>query len=71
MCEGSLEKYIKNNKITEAISCKIMIQIINAIQYLHSCSPSIIHRDLKPANIMINENFEFKLIDFGISKMND
>lgn len=43
-----------------------MHKILIAINHIHSVG--IIHRDLKPANIMIDENGEPIIIDFGLSK---
>jgi serum/glucocorticoid-regulated kinase 2 len=37
------------------------------IQYLHS--KKIIYRDIKPENIMIDEDGNLKIADFGLSKM--
>jgi len=34
-------------------------------------SLGIIHRDLKPANILINDNCDTKIIDFGASRLFD
>lgn len=31
-------------------------------------SASVMHRDLKPANILINQDCQIKIIDFGISR---
>jgi serine/threonine protein kinase/Tfp pilus assembly protein PilF len=51
-------------------SLHIMVQISDAITYIHS--KNIIHRDLKPANIMLiekNDDPNFvKLLDFGLAK---
>ncbi|HPZ08848.1 MAG TPA: tetratricopeptide repeat protein [Candidatus Eremiobacteraeota bacterium] len=45
------------------------IQILDALDYLHSQSPPIIYRDLKPANIMIRSSDKKAiLIDFGIAR---
>ena len=46
---------------------KIMIDLINAIEYLHSHTPPIIHRDIKPENILFDEKGHIKLADFGWS----
>ncbi|ADG40032.1 serine/threonine protein kinase (putative) [Leuconostoc kimchii IMSNU 11154] len=43
----------------------IMIQILSAVQAAHDAG--IIHRDLKPQNILINEQAQVKITDFGIA----
>lgn len=45
----------------------ICIEICGALKQAHDLG--IIHRDLKPANIMINEEGQIKLTDFGIAKL--
>ncbi|KAL5557269.1 hypothetical protein UlMin_039505 [Ulmus minor] len=40
------------------------------LAYLHEdCHPRIIHRDIKAANILIDENFEAMVADFGLAKL--
>eukprot|EP00808_Paulinella_micropora_P017488 g68674.t1 len=45
----------------------IFAQIVSAVDFLHE--KNVAHRDLKPDNIMITENREVKLVDFGVSQV--
>ena len=48
---------------------KIAVGAAQGLAYLHhDCNPRIIHRDVKSSNILLNENFEAHLSDFGIAK---
>jgi len=45
-----------------------ILQICDALAYLHRQSPPVIHRDIKPANIKIRPDGRAFLVDFGIAK---
>lgn len=46
----------------------IAADVLNTLIYLHACKPPVIHRDLKPANLIINEQGDVSLVDFGAVK---
>lgn len=51
---------------------RIAFGAAHGLEYLHvHCSPKIIHRDLKAANILLDDNFEAVLGDFGLAKLVD
>ncbi len=43
----------------------IAAQILEILIYLHALNPPVIHRDIKPQNIIINDDGEIYLVDFG------
>jgi len=45
----------------------LFLEVCRAVQYAHS--QLIVHRDLKPSNILVTEEGQVKLLDFGIAKM--
>lgn len=48
---------------------KYGLQIAAGMSYLHSLKPPIIHRDLKPANLLVDEQGNLKIADFGLAKV--
>src|SRR5581483_7072673 len=69
----SLEKILENTKgpLPETQVVKWMMQVCEALTYIHTRNPPIILRDLKPGNIMITPDDEVQLIDFGIARRFD
>ena len=61
---GSLFDYIRKKKyLTEEMSFNYFIQVANAIYFLHQ--NDLIHRDIKPENLLLYDNNNIKLCDFG------
>ncbi|KAJ4796494.1 Protein kinase superfamily protein [Rhynchospora pubera] len=73
---GNLATYLNDESKRKKLNWGMRFDIINGIArglfYLHHDSKdSIIHRDLKPENVLLDENHNAKIADFGISKILD
>ncbi|KAL3849822.1 hypothetical protein ACJIZ3_011704 [Penstemon smallii] len=68
---GSLASMLHNSreKMKWDIRYKIALGIAKGLLYLHEgCQRRIIHRDIKAANILLTEDFEPQICDFGLAK---
>ncbi|GKV16858.1 hypothetical protein SLEP1_g27432 [Rubroshorea leprosula] len=53
-----------------ATRVKVAAGAARGIAYLHEdCHPRIIHRDIKSSNILLDDNFEARVSDFGLAKL--
>ncbi|XP_048440683.1 proline-rich receptor-like protein kinase PERK9 [Pyrus x bretschneideri] len=53
-----------------ATRVKVAAGAARGIAYLHEdCHPRIIHRDIKSSNILLDNNFEARVSDFGLAKL--
>ncbi|XP_074312729.1 CBL-interacting serine/threonine-protein kinase 25-like [Silene latifolia] len=64
---GELFTKISSGNLKEHFSRKYFQQLISAIDYCHSRGVS--HRDLKPENLLLDENENLKVSDFGLSAL--
>ena len=46
------------------------VQLLDALEYLHSQEMQVIHRDIKPQNPKLNSRGQIILLDFGLAKGN-
>ena len=57
----------RNTGLNIYLVASIMRELVSAIYYLHNMSPPIIHRDIKPENVLLTNDSNIKLTDFGWS----
>lgn len=64
---GELFDKVSKGRLKEQIARKYFQQLINAIDFCHS--RGVYHRDLKPENLLLDENDNLKVSDFGLSAL--
>ncbi|PWZ43816.1 CBL-interacting protein kinase 14 [Zea mays] len=64
-----LDKVKRSGRLTEADTHRYFQQLIGALDHCHS--RGVYHRDLKPENLLLDENGDLKVSDFGLSAFSE
>ncbi|KAL8260982.1 hypothetical protein R6Q59_025031 [Mikania micrantha] len=74
MKNGSLQDILQQvqngtRQLEWLVRHKIAVEVATGLEYLHlSHTPRIVHRDLKPANVLLNDDMEARIADFGLAE---
>ncbi|KAI4301666.1 hypothetical protein L6164_034919 [Bauhinia variegata] len=72
---GNLEQWLHgamrhHGYLTWEARIKILLGMAKALAYLHEAiEPKVVHRDIKSSNILIDDDFNAKVSDFGLAKL--
>ena len=64
-----LTEYADTQHLNTRQRLAVMIRVCEAVEHAHQ--RGIIHRDLKPGNILVEENGQPKILDFGLARVTD
>ncbi len=64
LMESDLHRIVHSSQeLTDEHVRFFLYQLLRGLKYIHSAN--VIHRDLKPSNLLVNENCDLKIGDFG------
>ncbi|GMP72159.1 hypothetical protein CsSME_00030285 [Camellia sinensis var. sinensis] len=66
---GELFNKVAKGRLKEDLAKKYFQQLISAVSFCHT--RGVYHRDLKPENLLLDENGDLKVSDFGLSAVSD
>ncbi len=66
-CKNGSSELLIGKQMEEKEMWKFINDVSSGLAYLHSRTPPIIHQDIKPANILIDDEHNYAITDFGIS----
>jgi serine/threonine protein kinase len=71
--QGALKDILANHstKLGYEKKMRLLQSAAMGVNHLHSLSPAIIHRDLKSSNLLVDENWNVKVADFGFARIKE
>lgn len=65
----TLSQKLKSGPVTQRRAVEILICVCRAIGFAHR--NGVLHRDIKPSNILLDEQDQVRIMDFGLAKFAD
>lgn len=66
-CQNGSTELLTGQVVRDEDIWKFIFDVASGLNYLHTNNPPIVHQDIKPANILIDDNGNYTITDFGIS----
>jgi len=68
-CNGGelFDHIVECGRVPESDACRFFQQILSGVEQVHRIN--VVHRDLKPENLLLDEDKNIKIVDFGLSNI--